>query len=221
MTQIGELLRRVPYFSGLDEDVLRAMEGMAVERTFDKGELLFMEGGDCPGLYVTESGLVRIFKTSPEGKEQVLMVARPGDSFNEVPVFDGGSNPANAEAMERTTVYILPKHDLVDMVRHRPDMALRLVKVFATRLRHLTLLVEDLSFRHVTSRLARILLDVAETQDKGGLPRRLTQQQMASMIGTAREMVGRSLKTLEQAGVIKIEGRRITVLKAELLKKML
>ncbi len=221
MAQVKDVLRSVPFFSRLDDDLLRAIEGLVMERTFYKGELLFMEGGECPGLYIVKSGLVRIFKTSPEGKEQVLLIARPGESFNEVPVFDGGPNPASAEAMERTTVYILPSSDLLELVRRRPDITLELLKTFAVRLRRLTMLVEDLSFRHVTSRLARLLLEVAESQAGSGPPRRLTQQQMAAIVGTAREMVGRSLKTFEQAGAIRIEGRRIKVVKPEILRKML
>lgn len=221
MAQVKDVLRSVPFFSRLDDDLLRAIEGLVMERTFYKGELLFMEGGECPGLYIVKSGLVRIFKTSPEGKEQVLLIARPGESFNEVPVFDGGPNPASAEAMERTTVYVLPSSDLLELVRRRPDITLELLKTFAVRLRRLTMLVEDLSFRHVTSRLARLLLEVAESQAGSGPPRRLTQQQMAAIVGTAREMVGRSLKTFEQAGAIRIEGRRIKVVKPEILRKML
>lgn len=216
-----DFLRSLPYFADLGDEDLERIESCIIERSLAKGEVLFVEGGRCPGLHVVKSGLVRIFKTSPEGKEQVLLIARPADSFNDVPVFDGGPNPASAQALEATTIYIIPTQDLHSLVSERPAIAASVIKVFAARLRHLTLLVEDLSFRHVTSRLAKILLQFAEDRDSGVPLRQLTQQQMAAMVGTAREMIGRSLKALEEEGAIKIEGRRILVLNPEVLRDML
>ncbi|MBI4302428.1 MAG: Crp/Fnr family transcriptional regulator [Chloroflexi bacterium] len=190
------------------------------ERSFGKGELLFVEGERCLGLYLVKTGSVKIFKASDQGKEQVLLIASPGDTFNEVPVFDGGPNPASAEALEPTIVYLVPKEELLDIIGNRPTLAMTVVKVFARRLRHLTMMVEDLSFRQVTSRVAKMLLQ-STVEEPGASSRILTQQQMAAMVGTAREMVGRALKTLEAEGAIKIEGRRIVILRPEVLKNMI
>lgn len=214
-----EVLRQVPYFAGLDEAGLARIEARLVERRYERGKVVFMEGGPCQGLYVVRSGRLRIFKVSAEGREQVLMVAGPGETFNEVPNFDGGTNPATAEALEPSVLYLLPRKDLLSIVETEPVVARAIMRVFASHLRHLTALVEDLSFRNVSSRVAKILLGQVQ---RAGVevdvrPPRLTQQQMAAMAGTAREVVGRALKALEQQGVIRVERGRVVVVNPERL----
>lgn len=205
-----DFFKSIPYFAELDDDLLDAIRRRVIVRSFDKGDIIFLEHDACEGLYFVKSGRVKVYKTSAEGKEQVLKVMAHGDSFNDVPVFDGGPNPASAEAMEQTTVFIIPKRELLALLAENPAVALGVIKVFASRLRHLTMLVEDLSFRHVTSRLAKVLLEHADAKVEG-TKRRLTQQEMASIIGTAREVVGRSLRNLEEQGMIRMEGHRIVI----------
>jgi CRP-like cAMP-binding protein len=218
------VLRQVPYFADLDAAGLARIEERLVERRYERGGVVFMEGGACQGLYVVRSGRVRIYKVSPEGREQVLMVAGPGETFNEVPNFDGGANPAGAEALEPSVLYLLPKADLLSIVETEPVVARAIMQVFASHLRHLTVLVEDLSFRSVTSRVAKILLGQMQRAETGARPARLsgrqarlTQQQMAAMAGTAREVVGRALKVLEQQGIIRVERGRTVVVDRERL----
>lgn len=213
------VLRQVPYFAGLGEAGLARIQERLVERRYERGHVVFMEGGPCQGLYVVRSGRLRIFKVSAGGREQVLMVAGPGETFNEVPNFDGGTNPATAEALEPSVLYLLPKNDLLSIVETEPVVARAVMRVFASHLRHLTALVEDLSFRNVTSRVAKILLGRVQQAgvDAEARPARLTQQQMAAMAGTAREVVGRALKALEQRGVIRVERGRVVVVNPERL----
>ena len=213
------VLRQVPYFADLDEAGLARIEERLLERRYQRGGVVFMEGAPCQGLYVVRSGRLRIFKVSAEGREQVLMVAGPGETFNEVPNFDGGANPATAEALEPSILYLLPKRDLLSIVETEPGVARAILRVFASHLRHLTALVEDLSFRNVTSRVAKILLGQVQRAgaDADARPPRLTQQQMAAMAGTAREVVGRALKALEQQGVIRVERGRVVVVSPERL----
>ena len=220
MPPTTEFLASIPYFAELTPGELDQVAKLVRQRSYVTGEAIFIEGGTCDGLYLVKSGRVRIYKTSAEGREQVLFIARAGDSFNDVPIFDGGPNPATAETMEPSVVCIIPKNDLLALMRDYPDVAFGVLRVFASRLRHLTMLVEDLSFRHVTSRIAKILLQMVES-DSPPLPGRLTQQQIAAMVGTAREMVNRSLRTLEQEGTIRIDGRQIVVLRPEALRSML
>ncbi|MCL5266407.1 MAG: Crp/Fnr family transcriptional regulator [Chloroflexi bacterium] len=219
MSVAVDFLKTIPYFSDLSDDFLEAIRRRVIEKAYDKGDILFLEHDACDGIYFVKAGHVKVYKTSMDGKEQVLKVMARGDSFNDVPVFDGGPNPASAEAMEPTTVYIIPKRDLLALVQENPAVAMGVIKVFGSRLRHLTMLVEDLSFRHVTSRLAKVLLEHAEGRGEGP-KHRLTQQEMASMIGTAREVVGRSLKSLEEQGMIKIDGRRIVIVDRRKLAEM-
>lgn len=206
-----EFLKQIPYFAGLSDRDLGQIGHLVHERGYPRGEMVILEGEPCEAIYFVKSGRVKVFKTSPEGREQVLRIMTAGDTFNEVPVFDGGDNPASVEAIDPTSLYILASADLQALMLGMPAISRNVVRILASRLRHLVELVEDLSFRHVTGRVAKILLqhtwDGAPANGSG----RLTQQQIATMAGTAREMVGRALKGLEQAGAIRMERGRIVI----------
>lgn len=214
-----DVLKSLPYFATLGAEELEQVAKETVQLSFAKGEILFLEGGPCEGLYVVKSGRVRIFKSSPQGREQVLLVANPGDSFNDVPVFDEGTNPASASALEPSTVYLIPKESILSLLTGCPA-ARTIIKQFAARLRHLTAVVENLSLRSVASRLARLLLDLAVVEEGTAPVPRLTQEEMATIVGSVRDVVGRALKSLETTGAIRIEGQRILVVDPEKLRKM-
>lgn len=220
MSSRADFLRSLPYFATLGAEEIKRMEKDLLECSFGKGELLFLEDEPCQGLYAVRSGQIRIFKSSSEGREQVLLIAKPGDTFNDVPVFDGGPNPASASALEPSTVCIVPKETVLSLVADCPS-ALTIIRLFAARLRHLTLLVEDLSFRHVVSRLAKTLLELAVVEGGPSPVPRLTQDEMAAMVGTIRDVISRALRALEKAGAIRIEGRRILVVDPEKLRGMI
>ncbi len=220
MSSLADFLRSVPYFTALSAEEIKRIENQVLERSFAKGEILFLEGEPCHGLYVVKSGRVRIFKSSPEGREQVLLIARQGDSFNDVPVFDGGPNPASASALEPSTVYVIPVESLLSLVADCPA-AQAIIKLFAARLRHLITVVEDLSFRSVVSRLAKMLLDLAVIEGGSSPIPRLTQDEMATIVGSVRDVIGRALRTLEKTGAIKVEGQRILVIDPEKLRRMI
>jgi CRP/FNR family transcriptional regulator len=205
-------LRQIPLFAALGADDLAFVSRIGVERSYDRGDVILLEGDPAGALQYVRSGLVKIFKTSPEGKEQVLRLMGPGHTFNEVPALDGGPNPASAAALEPSSVYMFASADLRRLILERPAVAEAAVHSLASALRHLVELVEGLSFRHVTSRVAKILLDQEAAEARGQPPHRLTQQEMAAMAGTAREMVGRALKELEAAGAIEMRQGRVSVL---------
>jgi CRP-like cAMP-binding protein len=217
MPPLADFLKSIPYFGSLSGAEIERIARETLERSFDRGEVLFLEGEPALGLYVVKTGRVRIFKSSPEGREQVLITAGAGTTFNEVPVFDGGTNPASASALEAATVYIIPEATMLSLLAGCPA-ARTIIKLFAARLRHLTGVVEDLSFRSVVSRLARLLLDMAVAQEGPTPVPRLTQEEMATMVGSVRDVVGRALRTLEKIGAIKLEGQRLLVIDTEKLR---
>ncbi len=214
-----EAIRANPYFSGLLPHEWEEVKALLREKTLASGELAFMEGERSPGIFFLKAGRVKIFKTSPEGKEQVLRIMNPGDSFNDVPVFDEGPNPASAQGMGPSVVCLLRTQDTVALIGKYPALSLGIIRVFASRLRQLTTLVEDLSFRHVTSRLAKILLMQVEEAGKGR-SLHLTQQDLASMVGTAREVVVRSLRSMEEQGIVKRERHQLVILDLEALWRL-
>jgi CRP/FNR family transcriptional regulator len=206
-------LRRIPLFSSLNQEDLAHVSALVVERRYERGDIILLEDSPGGGLFYVQSGLVKVFKTSTGGREQVLRLVGAGYTFNDVPALDGGPNPASAAAVEPSTLYLVQHTMLLKLITTRPEMAVAAVQTLASALRHLVSLVEDLSLRHVTARVAKILLD-QETQRT----RHLTQQEMAALAGTVREVVARSLKELEMAGAIVVRQGQVIVLDRERLR---
>jgi len=217
MTVQVEFLKPIPYFSGMSPAELDSIRKFIFEKTAERGEMLLFEGEPAKALYFVVSGVVKVFKTSADGKEQILQLIRPGESFNDVPVLGGGLNLASAEAMGPVVLYGIRKSDLEVILQGHPQVAMNIIQVLSQRVQHLVSLVEDLSFRQVTGRIAKILLEHAG--DGTGRSPRLTQQEMAAMAGTAREMVGRSLKTLEEEGTIRLDHHRIVIADEKTLRE--
>jgi len=212
-----DFIKSLPYFAGLDDDTLDSVRKYVFEKKAERGEMLSFEGEPSDTLYFVADGAVKAFKTSADGKEQIFRIIRPGESFNEVPVLSGGVNPFSIETMGPVVLNGMKKKDLETVMREYPQVALNVIHVLSMRVQELISLVEDFSFRHVTGRVAKMLLEYAGHSIGEG--RRLTQQEMAGMIGTAREMVGRSLKSLEDEGAIRIERNRIIVTDQQALRE--
>lgn len=209
------LLRACPYWEPLDAAGLDVLADAVQERHYPAGAHLFGEGDDVgtAALHTVASGSIRIYKLSADGREQTLRLFNPGDTFADVPAFDGGGYPAHAGAMADSVVLLLPRLRLLQLMQLHPNIALGALQVMAGRLRHMTGLVEDLSLRRVSSRVARLLVrqPVAAT---------LSQGQIATMVGSAREMVNRSLRSLADAGVIQLHGGDIVILDHERLSDL-
>ena len=162
----GQTLAKVPIFSGLTESELAFLTQRAVPRHFSAGETVFSEGEPCSGLYVVESGHIRIFKSSAGGREQVLSIDGPGSSVAELPVFDGGNYPASVTAMDDATLLFVSKQDFQSLCLAHPQVALKVLRVVGARLRRLVGIIEELSFTTVRHRLASFLLRLARTEGK-------------------------------------------------------
>ena len=214
----AEFLEYTPYFAGLTPAELEAITGFIFEKAAKSGEMILFEDEPSDALYLVVSGVVKAFKTSSDGKEQILYLVRMGEAINDIPAFDGGLNPINAQAMVPVALYGIRNNDLEIILHNYPQVALNVTKVLSQRVRNMMSLVEDLSFRHVINRVAKILLEHA-TEGAGPRPR-LTQQEMAAMAGTAREMIGRSLKSLEDEGVVRLDRQRVVITNKEALKEM-
>jgi CRP-like cAMP-binding protein len=215
-TAIVDLLRRVPVFASLRDENIERLSVNMVRRDASKGELVTVEGQPAEGLYVVASGRFKRFKISAGGHEQILKFVQAGESFGEVPLLDGGPDPASTQALEHAVLYVLPRSRFEALVQQSPDLALGLIRFLAGRLRHFTELVEDLSFRHRTERVAGLVLKRSTIGDLN----KLTQSDMAAAIGTAREVVGRALRDLEQRGAIHVEHGRITIQDRDLLEEI-
>ena len=214
------LLRRVPYFAGLPDAILAALSVVAIERSYRRGEVIFLEGEPCAGLYVVATGEIKIFKLSPQGREQVLHHFGAGGTFNDVAVLDGGPNPASAGAISDAACLVITRNDMRRLAEMHPQLAWALIESIAHRARILVGMVEDLALRPVKARLAKLLLAEAvqaavSLEDAGGdaidRSQMVTQAEMAARLGTVREMIGRALRELADEGLIAFDRHRIVI----------
>lgn len=220
-----DVLRQVAIFNLLREDELRFIADRALTRNYVAGEIIFSEGDPCEGLYVIQSGAVKIFKSSAGGREQVLGMERAGSSVAELPVFDGGPYPASTSAVVDSTLLFINKNDFYQLCRQQPDVALKILRVVGARLRTLVGLIEELSFKTVRHRLAGLLVRLAERRGRRtakGLVFKITSsnQELASQIGTVRELVSRNLSELQAQNLLLIQGKTITIPDLEALRRV-
>ena len=208
-------LQKTPLLAELSDTELSFLGQRAVPRSYGPGQLIFSEGDPCEGLFVVESGEMRIFKTSASGREQVLAIEGPGASVAELPVFDGGAYPASASAVTRTSVLLIRKQDFQALCIQHPQVSLKVLTVVGTRLRRLVSIIEELSFTTVRHRLASQLLRLANAkgaQSGQGIEFTLpNNQELAAQIGTVRELVSRNLSRLQAVGIIRLHGKQVIV----------
>lgn len=207
-------LQSTALFTSLSPEELRTLAARTVRKPYKTGELLFSEGEVCTGLQLIASGKVRIFKTSINGREQVLAVNQPGESVAELPVFDGGVYPASAVAIEETQIAFIAQRDFHNYCLEHPPVALKVLAVVGARLRRLVNIIEELSFTTIRQRLISMLLRLAETEGKRtalGIEIQLpaSHQELASQLGTVRELISRNLMRLQAEGLLDVDARKI------------
>jgi CRP/FNR family cyclic AMP-dependent transcriptional regulator len=221
------LLHGVQLFSELNDDALRQLARRCVTKTVSAGSVLFTTGEVCRGLYVIESGRVRIYRIDPSGREQVLHMEGPGRPVAELPIFDGGPYPASAVTIDDSTLVFLPREAFEFLSRSQPDIAQAVIRALGRRLRHLVHLTETLAFRDVAARLAMLLVGYAEragSTTAAGIEIQLdrTQEELAHEIGTARESVSRAMKQLRRKGLIEpLQRNRLLIPDVQRLRALL
>jgi len=211
----SSLWRRAPYFASLSEETLAALAQAATPRRYARGQIVFLEGEPCAGLFMVAAGGVKIFKLSAQGREHIVQHLGPGDTFNEVAALDGGPNPVNVAATADSLLYCIGRAELRRLAQRDPELAWALIESLARRARHLVAMVEDLALRSVKARLARLLLTEAERPSQSGAIERshmMSQADMAARLGTVREMIGRALRELADEGLIRFDRHRIVII---------
>ena len=200
-------LRDIPFFAALDERTLADIARQMQICDYRPGQYILLEGEQPPGLFFVRRGRVRLSRTAPDGREQVLAMIGSGENFDAVPLFDDRPNLTTARAMSPVHCLLLPRAALLALLRKHPDLALAALREMAGQLRELVVLVEDLAFRSVRERLARqVLQEAAEGAAE------LTQQELAERTATVREIAGRALRRLAQEGLVRLERGRVIVL---------
>jgi CRP/FNR family transcriptional regulator len=211
----------IPFFEELPNEQIEDLSMIITDQVFDRGQIIFSEGDDGNGFYVVASGRVKIFKLSPEGKEQILHIFGPGDPFGEVAVFAGQQFPANAEAMESSRIFFFSRESFSDLIKYNPSLALNMLAILSKRLRRFANLIEDLSLKEVPGRLAAHLLYLSgQSEGSEQLELNITKTQLASLLGTIPETLSRILGKMAKQGLIESDGRRIKILDREALEEL-
>ena len=214
--ELPALLKRVQLFSSLSEWEFAFLTSHVVPRRYGAGEMVFNEGDPCAGLYVVQSGNVRIYKASAGGREQVLSIDGPGSSIAELPVFDGGNYPASAQAINDSALLFFSREDFEKLCLLHPQVALKVLRVIGGRLRRLVGIIEELSFTTVRHRLIALLVRLGKSAPgRNGDAVKLTipanNSELAAQIGTVRELVSRNLSRLQSEGLISVDNRELTI----------
>ena len=210
--QIIALLRGVSYLHELSIEIISALADAASPLRCTAGALIFVEGEPCAGLFLIEEGAVKISRFSKDGREYTLHMFDPGDTFNDIAALDGQGNPASATAHTDVVLWRIAREDLRAVAERHPRLAWALVGRAARRARFMADLVQDLSMRSVRGRLAHLLLKQARENAGNPKQRLLTQEEMASHLGTVREVVGRSLRGLAADGIIEFDRHHLIIL---------
>jgi CRP/FNR family transcriptional regulator len=213
---LSQVLAKAPLLADLSPNELQLLAARTVRKSFASGELLFSEGEPCNGLHIIARGKVRIFKTSVNGREQVLAVNGPGETVAELPVFDGGPYPASASAAEDAEIAFISRREFHAYCLEHPEVALKVLAEVGARLRRLVGIIEELSFTTIRQRLIAALVKLAQSDGKQtarGIEFQLpaTHQELASQLGTVRELISRNLMRLQAEGLLEVDARHIVV----------
>ena len=194
------------------------IQDIAQKFSFKKSQIIFQEGDRADGLYMVATGKIKVFKLSAEGKEQILHIYGPGNTFGEVPVFEGKHFPATSMALEKSEVIFLPRNRFVELISTTPALSMNMLADLSRRLRGFTIQVENLSLKEVPARLAAYIITLAEEQDNEDtveLP--ISKAQLANLIGTTPETISRMLKKMGTKALIRTQGKNIQIMNMDRL----
>ena len=206
------LLAQIPLFSELTPREIEAIAARSVERRYRPGELLFSDGDPCEALHIIVRGSVKVCKASPSGREIMLFIEAAPTTIAEVPLFDQGTYPATAYAVDEVIALLLRCVDFRELCVQHPGVALKMMAVLGRRLRSLVALIDSITFGGVRQRLARLILGWRLEVDDDTFTMPITIQEIAMRFGTAREVVSRNLSRFQAHGLIRVHKRELVLL---------
>jgi CRP/FNR family cyclic AMP-dependent transcriptional regulator len=218
-TQTTDFLATIPLFSGLPEEELERFAELTRERSYPKGSVILFQDDPGDSLFVLRAGRVKVVLIGEDGREVILGVLEPGAHFGELALIDDQPRSAHVIAMEDAQLLILRREDFRRRVEANPTVAWALLSELSRRLRRADVKIGGLVLLDVPGRIARLLLDLASESDGTVIEKPLTHQTIAQMIGASRETVSRAMKDFQDAGLILVERRRISIGDREALEK--
>lgn len=218
-------LLSIPLFSELDDEHLKKITAVSTLQNYCKRNIIFNSGDPYKGFYILLKGTVKIYKISSEGKETLLHIIKPINTFADVPLFEGGDYPVTAESLDNSTVLFLPKQEFIQLLDENINLCLKMLCGFAKKLRILTSKIEDLTLRDVPARLAEYLISEAYKNstalyDEPFVKLTITKSTLALQLGTINETLSRSFRKLQSEGMIRVSGKKIFLSNFQNLKKL-
>jgi CRP/FNR family transcriptional regulator len=221
-----EALKSCLMFGALQKEDLERIGELVLPRKFKRGESVFSEGDRSEGFYVVQSGEVKLYKLSADGKEQVLHIVGPGENFAEATIFGDATYPAYCEALKDSILLLIPKNDILRLLKNDPELSLRMLASLSSWLKRMALLVEEVTLKDVNTRLAGFLLSTMEIKgekvaDGILVDLGMDKKTLAAKLGTVSETLSRALRKLKDNDIIKVEGRKLTVLDRDALRDII
>lgn len=207
-----DLLKHSRLFAGLDDSELEKVASIVKLKKSGKNQMLFFEGDLANGFFLLLEGRIKIYKSSPDGKEQILHMISPGQIFAEAAIFHGNRFPANCMAVDDSLMAFIPKNDFISLIKKSPQISLKIIASLSAFVREFTILVENLSLKEVPSRIATYLLQMAENNNSETVMLEITKSELAKQLGTLSETLSRGLRKLIDNEVIRVDGNKITIL---------
>jgi CRP/FNR family transcriptional regulator len=214
-------IRRVPLFLRLGERTQRAIDGVMIVRSFAPDQPVFLEGHRPTGLFIVQEGLVRVYRILEDGRLHVHHYQRPFSTPNLIAALDGRPNPVSADAVNAAQLGWLPREALLRLMSDDPELMQACLRLVTLQHRELMARLDDMSFRTVPSRLARLLLRQGGFAGEANIPLdTLSQDEIASVLGTSREVLGRALRQLYDLGLVRREGKQYVIVDREGLERL-
>lgn len=229
ISELRDCLQNTLIFRGLSPTQLANFAAVAQLQSYNKGEIIFKQGSESSGFFVIKTGRIKLFKVSPNGKEQILNIFGSGENFAEVAALDGKPFPASAATLEPTELIFFPRMAFLDLLHRYPDLAINILISLSQHLRHLAAVIEDLSFKDVPQRLAAYLLNLSDSRatelaDPGVnvnvVTLDLTKSQLAATLGTISATLSRAFYRLSSEGLISVNGSQIELLDRDRLQEL-
>jgi CRP/FNR family transcriptional regulator len=214
-------LARVPLFEHLSPNDLVRLAAVVRRRHFPREAVIFLHGQRADGVYILLDGLVKLYRTSPDGRQQTLHLVVPPSAFAEAAVFAGGAYPAHAMALRHSECLFLPRDELIEQVKKYPEMSMRLLASMSMRLQHFVHLIEDLSLREVSARLARYLVEESQRLGRAKFRLAMSKGELARQLGTTPETISRTFTRFREEGLLDTSGKLVHLLNAERLEEFL
>lgn len=220
-----DLLRRCALFAGLKEEDLKRIRAIASLKKVGKKEILFSDGEEAKGFYVILSGKIKLYKVSAEGKEQILHIVSAPDAFAEAALFLEGSYPAFAEALTDCQLLFFPKRNFIQLIEKNPQLSINMIVTLSHYLKRFASLIEELSLKEVSSRVAKYLIDLQMKSTKEGKSPKeveldLSKTQLALKLGTISETLSRTLGKMKAKGIIEVKRNKILILNRGTLEEL-